>query len=1589
MAGIKTFPQSPYFDDYDVVKDYLQILFRPGVGVQVREVNQLQTILQNQLNRLSDSFYQNGARIVRGECSVDNNFPYIKVSSNVARTVGQYVGRTISNADGTQAKIVKVVLASGGDPCTIYVQYIKSGTTTAIFGAGTLTVGHADLTNENVTATEVGVGTLFAIDSGIYYVSGRFVAVAAESIVLSKYSALTSGEIGVGFLIDHQIVTNVGDASLVDNSTGTPNANAPGAHRYKIGLTLSTKPSADADIARYIEIARVINGKLAAKTVENEYTTYDAKLADRTYDESGDYVIEDFTLTIDEHLRTATTPGIYAAVDGGDASKLVYSVDPGRAYVRGFPVETFANTYLSVPKSRTTQTQSDGVVALSYESYIVAFPTGASIGCAIGDVVTLFASATPVGTAIVRGVSVDPLVAGRIRIDVAGFQVTAPGVITNLSTTGGFTATYVEAVVSGKNSKAIFKTPEPFVKTITDSTYKYNLFSQVTNSGNNVTITSSDALSASLADYTMMFVKAGATIVVAPTSIAHTTNSVTLTYSGGITGTVTVTVFGKATRTFSSIRSKTKTTVTNQLVVLTNNRLTLPNTDIIKVTAIRQGSTTGTLVDSNFVLDPGQRDTFYDFGKLTPKTTPAAGNYYVSYEYYAHGAGDFFAAQSYGVDYSVIPTYTTTSGETIFLGSAMDFRISRKAPSTDWISGMASMFDAGAILTLDFEHYLYRRDVVVIDNFGKLQAVQGIPAMTPSAPKVPDNTLSLYEILVNPFTFSNSDVVAKKFSSRRYTMKDIGLLEKRIETLEYYTSLNQAEKDLIDKNFANTFKSGFVVDNFTSQNVTDDSSPELSVAFNLNAKEIRPESPTKFVPMSVSSSSGVVAKSGLYMLNYTEVAAITQSVCSDIERIQPYISFNWDGNIILTPSSDSWVNTEYLPDFVFDGGTLNVTTGVRSLPGSATDSFWDLSASRSVSSSSAFLARGGDFTQVNTTTTTNLGTGTEQVADVLSSVGAVAFMRGRTITITGNGFKPNTRLYVSFDGVSVDQFCTNAGGGVVKTTGAGLVEFTFQIPDSGNIIFKTGSRTLFVSDQPVGSNTAPSTSGNAIYTAEGLVNYRQRVFEQTRRIATSTTVQLFERTDPIAQSFYVPVAQGMFVSSVDVFFGADAATNEFPASVEIRNMVNGFPGTEIAARVTKPAAELFGSGNGFTPTTFTFPYPVFLEGNKEYAFVVKSDSQTLTIWTSVLGNRSYRATDTTTPTGEIITKQPFLGSMFRSQNDTTWTAEQTRDVKFTIKRADFVTNGSVVMVNSMPAYEPRVNAYLSKLSNPFTFVTGSPTATVIHPNHGKKTGDTVTFSRDESTPTSYAGVPTTAIFTTLTVTVIDPDRYTVTFTGNNATSAIITGGTVFATSGAAFATAIIDVDSVVVNGTNIGYTMSTKDQMSAAQSGQIVRVPNSMVEFGTLQVSNNATDNSIVLNAALTTNSSYLSPIIDIQKAGVIAINNRVDNARLSQYVQKPVELTNPANRLTVYVSANVPNEANLEVWYKTGQDSLASDWTQIVTPVRSGKTSSATEFIEWEYTANTSVDFYKVQVKVVMNTTNAAKVPRIKSVRNICVKAV
>ena len=98
--------------------------------------------------------------------------------------------------------------------------------------------------------------------------------------------------------------------------------------------------------------------------------------------------------------------------------------------------------------------------------------------------------------------------------------------------------------------------------------------------------------------------------------------------------------------------------------------------------------------------------------------------------------------------------------------------------------------------------------------------------------------------------------------------------------------------------------------------------------------------------------------------------------------------------------------------------------------------------------------------------------------------------------------------------------------------------------------------------------------------------------------------------------------------------------------------------------------------NNWVPTKFVFECPIYLAGG-EYSFVVRSTTEEYEIYLSTMGKNSLRDS-------QIVTKQPAIGSMFRSQNSSTWTPDQESDLAFNIWRASFDTSniGDIVFTQN-------------------------------------------------------------------------------------------------------------------------------------------------------------------------------------------------------------------------------------------------------------------------------------------------------------------
>ena len=198
MPSKTDFNVSPYYDDFAETKKFHRVMYRPAYAVQARELTTQQSITQNQIEKMGDHLFKHGAMVIPGETTVDLNYESVKLTS-FNGTLANYSGNTLTGGtSGVVANVVGYVATDGTDPDTLFVKYRNSGTDNASFGftdGEILTSGHADaMTAVNNTTT---IGSAVHIAAGTYYINGFFVDVAAQTLVLDKYTNEPSYRVGL------------------------------------------------------------------------------------------------------------------------------------------------------------------------------------------------------------------------------------------------------------------------------------------------------------------------------------------------------------------------------------------------------------------------------------------------------------------------------------------------------------------------------------------------------------------------------------------------------------------------------------------------------------------------------------------------------------------------------------------------------------------------------------------------------------------------------------------------------------------------------------------------------------------------------------------------------------------------------------------------------------------------------------------------------------------------------------------------------------------------------------------------------------------------------------------------------------------------------------------------------------------------------------------------------------------------------------------------------------------------------------------------------------------------------------------------
>ena len=1275
----------------------------------------------------------------------------------------------------------------------------------------------------------------------------------------------------------------------------------------------------------------------------------------------------------------------------------------------------------------------------------------------VGDIIAVNNAVGGTVTGTIESIESDT--AAQVKAQLDGSNAVSSGVVTRRRT----------KLQSGNKNTAIFKLPYEFIKTLkttknagaTDTNFKVRQQFVATLSSGTATIpagTNETFVGLAEGDYAVSITSAGSSgTAVAGNVMSLTGNNANggaiFTLGGSPTGKTLTLDFGTAyanaeikvigTVNRSIAGSKTKDLVSNQTTTATNQveiesgTINLGKADIESLVSVKMSSGFGVTptssdvdVTSRFELDNGQRDNYYDVGRIKLKTgelTPT-GQLLMTFNFFTHGVGDYFDVDSYisggSIDYEQIPSYTSdTTGIKFELRDCLDFRPRVADGST--INGSTSdrsFTGTGAVavnpvkfgddVTADFEYYLGRIDKIFLDKEGNFKVSKGASSLTPQVPVNLDSALHLYTLEIPAYTLSTEDVVIKEVDNTRYTMRDIGKLEDRIRNLEYYTQLSMLEQNaqslqIQDANGFDRFKNGFIVDNFTGHNIGDVGNSNYKASIAMADGELRPIFFESNVPLIEADDDGTAIlaadrnsagyqKTGdVITLPYSEVTLIDQPYASKTINVNPFDVITWSGTVTLSPSGDEWKETERAPELIINnvGGfdTLASNLGNSALNGFEMGTIWnewqDTWTGRPVD-----IARrdvGGRFRdgrrvlqreEVDTITRVQQRrsgirqrivpqTVRNSIGDRIISVAFIPFIRARAVSFTATRMKPNTRVYPFFDNIDVTAYVTptgDAAGGNLVTDSNGTVTGTFNIPDpkvDTNDRWRTGQRVFRLTSSPTNSkSTDVETSAEADYIARGLLETVQNTIISTRepRIVRESTSESrsISRTstrdatrqvgwhDPLAQTFITDEVGGVFMSSLDIYFATK--DDNIPVTVQIREVVNGYPSSKILpfSEVTLNPSSVNTSTDSTTATTFTFDSPVYIQENVEYCFVVLAMTNKYTVYASRLG-------ETQIGSNRTISQQPYAGVLFKSQNGSTWTADQNEDLKFKVKRCEFSTSpGTLTLCNDSVE-----NRTLN--DNPLRTTSGSNVVRVFHRNHGMHaTTNNVTISGVASG--TYNGIPHTELNATFTsISNVTLDSYDVTVSSNASATGDTGGSSISATQNRLFDVAQINLQVMEVPGTSIGTTLRSTSgssihgsetpfllQATTETEGIVI---NDNVYFTAprmiasdinqtnemVNTSTNPAGKSVFLNTTLSTTNSKLSPFIDLQRASIFCIQNRlnapttgntpdfvadttsVGGSSSSSYITRPLTLENPSTAIEIRLSSNVRSSSSVRVFFR------------------------------------------------------------------------
>jgi|APGre2960657404_1045060.scaffolds.fasta_scaffold00595_6 hypothetical protein len=462
--------------------------------------------------------------------------------------------------------------------------------------------------------------------------------------------------------------------------------------------------------------------------------------------------------------------------------------------------------------------------------------------------------------------------------------------------------------------------------------------------------------------------------------------------------------------------------------------------DVFKINAIRKTSdlTSDTPqafsdLKKYFTYDFGQRDTHYDHAVVYPKSSANVSNSYliVDFDCFAANASlgkGFFSVESYSVNDAIgantsqyvrtweIPSYYSATRDRRFdLRDSIDFRpyrantanLTSNASATTANPPPGTIFNSattdynpypGQNFECNLTYYLPRRDAVVLTSKGGFEVVEGDPSIQPKSPVAesddqmviattyippyPSLTVAESQYVINaPYTMNISPI-----SNKRYRMKDIGAIEQRVSSLEYFTTLTRLEQkatqlNIPDDNGVDRFKNGFFVDPFNDHSLARSEDYEHTIVIDESVGVGRPPVSLETVELELNNSNA-------------GSTTIIRDTANNISYSKNFITVGYDANTKFVSQDYSTREILIDPDDRYKNGSVELDK----------DKFSDVE--QSIAYPKTLSADDKNTYQNN-----------------------YIYPANRTLKLIARGLKPFTKHYISVD--NVDYSSSSVPGDIV------------------------------------------------------------------------------------------------------------------------------------------------------------------------------------------------------------------------------------------------------------------------------------------------------------------------------------------------------------------------------------------------------------------------------------------------------------------------------------------------------------------------------------------------------------------------------